>query len=89
MFLPTENKLQTLQPTSKTKAGMVKMNARSAGRTGHIKRAGIGNHDQTLHSCVFFFPSPGETEHKAGFQSIDFRIQTLIMGSGFPEPGDA
>jgi len=22
----------------------------------------------------FFFASPGETEHKAGFQSIDFRI---------------
>ena len=55
MSLPTENKLETLQPTSKTKARMVKTNARSAGGTGHIKRAGTGHRDQTLHSCDFSF----------------------------------
>ena len=53
--LPTDNRLGTLKPTLKTKAGMVKMNARTAGRTGHDTRAGIGNHDQTLDSCVFLF----------------------------------
>lgn len=64
-LLPTENRLENLQPTSKTKALMVKRMQERQARQAEVGRVGL-----VIMITLWipkFFP-PKETKHKAGHE---------------------